>query len=192
MASEKVMRVLCVVLVFAIAATVNAVTYTGSVEYTAGSGSNQATIVIDFDFGNSFLFNYRWDDDASGWSALTAIDLAGALDVDAKDYGWGVFVNDFDYPGGSEYDYGEGANTGWAYYVGDNVVWTLGPGASSRSLNYGDWDSWVWTNYSADWSTACRTPGAAPVPEPMTIVLLGLGGLLVGKRKGKQQYGNRK
>jgi hypothetical protein len=192
MASEKVMRVLCVVLVFAIAATVNAVTYTGSVEYTAGSGSNQATIVIDFDFGNSFLFNYQWDGDATGWGALAAIDLAGALDVDAKDFGgWGVFVNDFDYSGGLEYDYGEGANTGWAYYVGNNEAWTLGTGVSSRWLNNGDWDSWVWTNYSADWSIAYRTPGAAPIPEPMTIVLLGLGGLLLRNGKGKEQYGSR-
>jgi hypothetical protein len=177
-------RLMSLVLAFAFAATVNAVTYTGSVEYTAGSGSSQATIAIDFDFGNSFLFNYQWDGDATGWDALAAIDLAGALNVFATDYGaWGVFVSDFDYPGGLEYDYGEEANTGWAYYVGNNENWEYSStGVSSRSLNNGDWDSWVWTNYSADWSTAYRTPGAAPVPEPMTIALLGLGGLFFRRR----------
>jgi hypothetical protein len=173
------------VFVFAVATTVNAATYTGSVEYTAGSGSSQATIAIDFDFGNSFLFNYRWDGDATGWDALTAIDLAGALEVSAKDYGvWGVFVSDFNYPAGLEYDYGAGANTSWAYYVGNNEGWSpSGAGVSSRFLNNGDWDSWVWTNYSADWSIAYRTPGAAPVPEPMTIALFGLGGLLIRRRR---------
>jgi hypothetical protein len=172
------------VFMFAIAATVNAGTYTGSVEYTAGSGNSQATIAIDFDFGNSFLFNYQWDGDATGWDALAGIDLAGALDVFATDYGaWGVFVNDFAYPGGLEYDYGEGANTSWAYYVGDNEDWSLSSiGVSSRLLNNGDWDSWVWTNYSPDWMTAYRAPGGQPIPEPCTTALLCLGGLLLRKR----------
>jgi hypothetical protein len=177
-------RVLSLVFVFAITASVNAATYTGSVEYTAGSGSNQATIVIDFDFGNSFLFNYQWDGDVTGWDTLAALD-AGVLDVDASWYELyqSHFINDFDYPGGLEYDYGEGANTYWAYYGStDNENWLPNPGVDNRSLSNGDWDSWVWTNCSADWLTVYRTPGAAPVPEPMTIALLGLGGLLLRRR----------
>lgn len=179
-------RLMSLVFVFAIAVTANAVTYSGIAEYTAGSGSSQASIAIDFDFDNSFLFTYQWDGDATGWDALAAIDLAGALNVYATDYGseWGMFVNDFDYPGGLEYDYGAGANTSWAYYVGDNEDWSLsGAGVSLRSLSNGDWDSWVWTNYSSDWMTVYRAPGGEPIPEPCTIALLGLGGLLLRRRR---------
>ncbi|HBG78207.1 MAG: PEP-CTERM sorting domain-containing protein [Phycisphaerae bacterium] len=174
--------VCCVVGVCVFAANVNAATYTGSVEYTAGSGSNQATIAIDFDFGNSFLFNYQWDGIATGWDALAAIDTAGALDVDAIWYGEMAahFVSDFDYAGGLEYDYGS-AYAGWAYYGStNNEIWTLKSGVDSRTLVNGCYDSWVWTNYDLNW-IAIRQPGQMPIPEPVTILLFGLGGLLIRK-----------
>jgi len=175
MASKGLMNL---IFVLAITASAGAVTYSGGVEYSAGSGANQANIAIDFDFDDSFLFTYSWDGDANGWDALSSIDIAGSLDIDSVDYGgdWGVFVSDFDYPGGAEYDYGAGANVGWAYYSGDNESWSLSSaGVSFRNLTDGNWDSWVWTNYSPDWMTAYRGPGGVPVPEPTTLGLLALG-----------------
>ncbi len=159
--------------------------YSGDIEYSAGTGSNQATIVIDFDASNSFLFTYNWDGSATGWNALDALNSAGSLIVYATDWGsWGMFVDDFDYSTGAEYDYGDGANTSWAYYLSsDNQNWALDSGGVSfRTLSDGDYDSWVWTNYSSDWSVAYRTPGATPIPEPCTIVLVGIGGLALRKR----------
>lgn len=171
-----VKKILTLSLISVFAAVANgALTYEGDVEYSAGTGANGARIVIDFDFEKYFVFEYRWDGDASGWDALEAIAQAGLLEVDATDYGeWGMFVGDFDYPGGIEYDYGIGANVGWAYYAGDNESWSIsGTGVSFRTLIDGDWDSWVWTNYSADWMTAYRQPGGVPIPEPATLCLFG-------------------
>jgi hypothetical protein len=113
-----------------------------------------------------------------------AIDAAGALDVSTA---WGgTFVTDLTYPGGSKYDYGL-ANTGWAYYTssdGENWEYSM-VGFADRGLNNNDWDSWTWTNYSSDWVTVYRAPAGAPVPEPCTVALLGLGGMLLYRGRGR-------
>ncbi|MHC4114265.1 MAG: PEP-CTERM sorting domain-containing protein [Planctomycetota bacterium] len=183
MASKRVI-VRVIVLVCVITAAADALTYTGVSEYSAGSGGNLVTIAVDFDLNNSFLFTYSWDGTATGQDALLAIDAAGALDVSTA---WGgTFVTDLTYPGGSKYDYGP-ANTGWAYYTssdGENWEYSM-VGFTERGLNNNDWDSWTWTNYSSDWMTVYRAPGGAPVPEPCTIVLLGLGGVLLSRSRGR-------
>jgi len=176
-------RVISLVFTLGLVTSAAGATYTGDVEYAAGSGSNQATIVVDFDLDNHFLFSYYWDGEATGWDALSAVDLAGALMVDATNWGeYGMFVDDLVYPGGTKYDYGEGFNVGWAYYVGDNESWSLdGSGVSFRSLSDGDWDAWVWTNYDESWHPV-RGPGEQPIPEPISVALLGLGWLLMRRR----------
>jgi len=173
------------ILVILISVCANGQIYTGDIEYAAGAGANEATIAIDFDLENSFLFTFEWDGAATGWDALAALNAAGELDVLATDYGeWGMFVDDFDYEGGAEYDYGEGVYAGWAYFNStDNETWSLDmSGVSFRDLSDGDWDSWVWTNYDDSW-LPIRSPGTAPVPEPATMLLIAAGGLLIHKRK---------
>ena len=162
-----------------------ATTYTQVSEYSAGSGANSATISVDFDAGNAFLFTYSWDGAANSFDALFALN-SSALDVFySTDPTWGNFVYDFAYPGGVIYDYGVGANTGWAFYTGtDNENWTASLlGVDDRILSDGDYDSWVWTNYSPDWYVAYREPGGVPIPEPATVALLTLGGLMLRRKK---------
>ncbi|MFC1738839.1 PEP-CTERM sorting domain-containing protein [Planctomycetota bacterium] len=184
--TEKGLMILFLVIAFAVCAQAD--TYNGEIEYTAGSGSNEATIVIDFDLDDFFMFTYSWEGEAMGWDALDALDTAGDLYVDSTWFeDWqSHFINDFDYPGGVEYDYSADGFPGWHYYgSSDNENWSQNTGVDYRILNDGDWDSWVWTNYDQSW-LPLRGPGEAPVPEPMTFGLLGLGGLMLRRRKGRR------
>jgi hypothetical protein len=159
------------------------ITYIGEPEYTAGAGTNEAIIVVDFDAGDYFVFEYKWDGLATGWDALAAIEAEGELDVEEKWYPEynSHLVNDFAYPGGEKHDYGE-AFTGWGYWgSADGQNWILNTGVDNRQLVSGDWDSWVWSNYDTISWEPIRGPGE--VPEPATIVLLGSGSLYLFRVK---------
>ncbi len=162
--------------------------YPNAPQYTAGAGSNEATIVIDFDAGNYFTFKYKWDGAATGWDALAAVDSAGALDVLSKWYPEfsSHFVNDFIFPGGNKFNYGQDAFTGWGYFGSVNGEnWVINSGVDTRPLANGSWDAWVWSNYdfNVSWDPI-RGPGQSPIPEPATVSLLFLGvGLLINKNK---------
>jgi hypothetical protein len=184
-------RFLIVSILFLTTAVVKGgITYPDQAQYSAGIGENQATIVIDFDYENYFVFSYSWDGSATGWDALAAIEQAGALDVDAKWYEeyQSHFVRDFFYPAGNKFNYGENAITGWGYWgslSGEN--WVINAGVDFRNLADGVWDSWVWSNYDFDISwDPMRGPGQKAVPEPATILLAGLGAIFAFRKRSNK------
>jgi len=175
-------RVVSVIVVFVIAA--NACGYTFDdclVEYWAGSGSNEAVVVVDFGPA-SYAFGYRWEAGTKyGKDLMDAVDLTGTMNY-TQSYG---FLNTISYG-----DYQNVGQNGWptdwwGYFTStDGAGWTDAPvGFADRVLSDGCWDGWAVQTTDA-WPPA-NLP-TTPVPEPVTITLFGIGGLLLGKLRKPQ------
>ena len=151
------------------------------IEYWAGSGSNEAVVVVDFGPA-SYAFGYRWEDGTKYRKDLMdAVDMAGALNYNQS----GGFLNTISY--GSYQNVGQNSwpTDWWAYFTGtDGVSWNFsGVGFADRILSNGSWDGWAHQT-TDDWPPA-HWPTTS-VPEPITLTLLGIGGLLALKKSGKR------
>jgi len=182
----KYLRVTALFVVVSILSPLRAGTYNLAAEYSAGTGSSAATIVVDFGL-EAYAFTYNWDGTATGWDALNAIDQAGELDAIAIDYGsWGMYIYALLYQDAAIYNYGTGVTQGWAYFSSENGSdWYTTDGVSFRNLVNGSWDAYVWSNYdfTVSWDPL-RQPGQSPlpVPEPATLLLAGLGAAVLKRR----------
>jgi hypothetical protein len=158
-----------------------------NVSYWAGTGSNQTVVVVDFAPGATYAFGYRWDGNAKGWDALSAIDAAGVLNVDATwwDLYQSHFVNDITYPGAVEC-----IGQGWGYFLSaDGNSWSESlDGVDRQDLVRDAWNGLAFGFYDANnnwaFSRAPATPFlAAPEPGTLTVLLLAGAGLAARRRR---------
>jgi len=130
------------VLVCAIAASASAYKFNDVVvEYWAGSGGNEAVVVIDFG-AESFAFGYRWDGGIKyGIDLMDAVAASGALDYTES----GGFLNTISYGGYSNVGQDGWPMDWWSYFVSSNGDSWIDPGEgfATRKLSNGSWDAWA-------------------------------------------------
>ncbi len=143
-----------------------------TVSETAGTGANTAYVGVSFSDGADYLFAVNFDGSTTSDVIHHLLDDETGLDVDFQDFGFGEFVNGLSYDGHSDIGYGGGENW-WHYWISDDAETWTSPwfGISDRVVVDGSIDGWRY-GY-----------GYTPIPEPMTVALLGLGGLLIARRR---------
>lgn len=172
------------------------------IQFWAGTGANSSALVVDWNDGKaaeSLAWGFNWDGSATGIDLLNAIDAADArLSIEIISFSFGDAVRGFAYDADLDGLY-TGANDHfaagfglpgegfWAYHLGGptatDPTWTgSGVGASDRDLVNQSWDGWTWTPEGASIASP-GTPTAAPVPEPATLAVLGLGALSLLRRR---------
>jgi hypothetical protein len=119
---------------------------------TAGTGSAESFLVLDFEDGlvnDNYAFGYFYDPNAA--TPVTGYDmvegLANAnlgLTAPTTDYSFGEAIDNFSYNGQSMG--GFQSNGYWSYYLSsDGENWqSSGVGMSDRDLTNGSYDGWAW------------------------------------------------
>ena len=140
-----------------------------------GTGADSAYLYIEWADSFSVDFTINFDTaPTTGLGLFDIIESNTSLTTVRDDLGWGVFIDGISYEGHSNIGFGGGEDW-WHYWVKDvgQQDWV------SSSVGAGDRD--VYDGYSDGWIYGSA---GAPVPEPATIALLALGGLMLRKRRG--------
>ncbi len=138
-------------------------------QFDVGSGQNSANVYFEWSDGYSAQFLVRFESATVKGTELLDIVEAFTDLTTVRLYGGG-FIDGISFNGHSNIGYSGGANW-WHYWIKNSVEtdWTsAGFGPASRDVYNGDSDGWIYGRDSA-------------VPEPVSIVLFGLGGLILSR-----------
>jgi hypothetical protein len=151
------------------------------VEYWSGSGAHASMLITDFGDA-SFAFGYRWEDSATSWDMLQAVQAGGSFDFTFTDYGLlGMAINSITY--GSYHVESDWDVTFLGFWISEDGLAWYDPvlGVSSRVLAAESWDGWSREFVAAGWD-AVNAP-RVPLPEPASLTLIGVGALLLLRRR---------
>ncbi len=159
-----------------------AISAANAVPVEVGTGVNSANVYIEWSDGFSADFVINFGQNAS--DTTTGTDLMLTLNSSltgftllSTDHGTteqpNVFVDSIEYLGHINGGYDGGENW-WHYWIMESDVgqWESPLfGMSGRTITDGDSDGWIYGR-----------AGSPAVPEPATLILLGIGGLILRKR----------
>ena len=155
------------------AGTASAQGFTPLLTATAGTGSEETFLTVDFKDGSqndSFAFGYKYDGVKTGTDLLNAFAPDGLMTQYIYN---GRAVNGFTF--GTHTEAGFAATGYWAYYKGpDGQNWTYSSVGVTAPLTNGAWDGWSW----APQGNAVPPITPAAVPEASSAVSLGILALL--------------
>jgi hypothetical protein len=147
------------------------------IEASAGTGPDLATVVLEFEDGAGYAFEVSFDDSVStsGLAIMQVLEAEiASFTLTILDFGFGLFIDGISYAGHSNSGFG-GGELYWHYWTKNAEIepWTFSQiGAVDRILNDAAWEGW-------------RYGAGAPIPEPGTATLMGLGlvGLITWRRR---------
>ena len=154
---------------------------------SAGPYTSKAMLVLDFNAA-IYSFGYQWNGTPrSSAQLLDDIAAAGGVDVTSSNPGTPVeYTTGISYSGvgqlyaGSQ-QYGDYPGNWYEYYVSRTpATWDFAQvGEGLNPVVDGDWNLWAWQTDAA----GSNVPG--PIPEPASLLLLGIGALALLKRRSE-------
>ena len=142
--------------------------------FNIGVGANLASIQVDQQDGDGYLFNVRWDaTNYTSWDALLEIDAAlPSFSLTYDTYSWGIFLTGITIDGDVNFGTGDlwPIENYWHFWLQDagNGNWDQAMfGATDRTLFDGASDAWVFGGPNV--------PQSIPAPGVFAIMLFSVG-----------------